>query len=64
MRTRGERDFEVLEALEASDLRPEIERRMAEPAMRRIPAGPTAPWRRAAVAAVALAVFAAVRVNP
>ena len=62
MRTRGERDFGVLEALEATDPRPEIERRMAEPATRPIPAGP-APWRRAAVAAVALAVFAAA-VNP
>jgi len=49
MSTRGERDFEVLEALVATDLRPEIEQRMAEPGMCPIPAGP-APWRRAGVA--------------
>jgi hypothetical protein len=41
MSTRGERDFEVLEALVATAFRPEIERRTAEPATCPIPAGPT-----------------------
>jgi hypothetical protein len=58
MRTEVERSFEVLDTLEATDLRPEIERRMAEPATRPIPGGPS-PWRRATVVAVALAIFAA-----
>lgn len=58
MRTNAELTFEVLDTLEPSDLRSEIERRMGEPAVRPIPGGP-APWSRVAVVAVALAVFAA-----
>jgi hypothetical protein len=58
MRSTVERSFDVLDTLATTDLRTEIERRMAEPAPRAIPGGPS-PWRRAAVAAIALAVFAA-----
>jgi len=61
MRTNVGRTFDALNTLEATNLRPEIERRMAEPATRPIPGDPS-PWRRAAVAAVALAVFAAAAV--
>ncbi len=58
MRTNVERSFGVLENMDPTDLRPEIKRRMAEPAPRPIPAGPS-PWRRVAAVAVAVTVFAA-----
>ena len=58
MRTKVERSFGALDTLEPTDLRLEIERRMAEPAPRPIPAGPS-PWRRLAAVAVAVTVFAA-----
>lgn len=58
MRTNVDRRFGVLDNVDPTDLRPEIERRMAEPAPRPIPAGPS-PWRRVAAVAVAVTVFAA-----
>jgi len=58
MRTNVDRRFGVLDNVDPTDLRPEIERRMAEPAPRPIPAGPSL-WRRVAAVAVAVTVFAA-----
>ncbi len=59
MRVELERTFEVLDTVAPTDLRREIERRMAEPAPPRLPGAAPPPWRRATAAAVALALFAA-----
>lgn len=58
MSTSIDRRFRVLDALEATDLREEIERRVREPAPPHAPPSPT-PWRRGAAVAVAVLVFAA-----
>lgn len=52
-----DRRFRVLDALEATDLREEIERRLREPAPRLVPPAPS-PWKRGAAIAVAILVFA------